>query len=101
MNRREMIAGMVALPAAQSGMIQNTGQVNLGILEAPAPKSHEERAKQYAICQERGHVAGISAVTTTLVYCPDGCGPHPPFDICKYCGTSFRFVTTMEEENKP
>jgi len=101
MNRREMIAGMVALPAAQSGMIQNTGHGTTGVVGSPTPMSYVERVRQYAICQERGHVAGIPPVSTNLIYCPDGCGPHPPFDICKYCGTSFRFVTTMEEENKP
>lgn len=104
MNRRQAItamAGVVTIAAAtgaeaQTGFLAYSGGSEYVVFQ-PTPVPPEERKRQYAICKERGHVAGQNQITNAIYYDPS----QPQFDTCKFCGTSFRWVTTMEETNQP
>jgi len=104
MNRRELIAGaaavVVAAPAVSQTMDSSVSYCHAvgQNLVCDVPPSLEERNRQYAICKDRGHVAEISlGVTFAAVYNAD----QSSWSTCKYCRTQFRYVTTMEEANKP
>lgn len=131
MNRRELIAAGVAaavgVPAAaqQSWKIECTPEncltTNLSpfgptpeanILGGTHALSAEEKAQQYALCQERGHTPTIFAPTFQATYATGIIQQdHRPavypnlgsgeWQTCWYCKTRYRFVTTMEEEGKP
>ena len=110
MNRREMLAGLAAVPIViagpeQSGVPAGKASDVLGIAQySDTPLWHvidpAERKKQYAICRERGHVAAPEMFVATGTYGPADLN-RPQWSTCKYCGTGFRFVTTMEENNPP
>lgn len=44
--------------------------------------------QEYAICQERKHVKSGQKVNEEGVW-----------DVCKYCGVLFRYVTKLEEKD--
>lgn len=48
--------------------------------------------KEYEICKKRNHQKSGKRVTE---------GSGSPWEVCKYCTTWFRFVTKLEERNKP
>lgn len=48
------------------------------------------RREAYEICVERGHKE------SGVVLCS-----NPPWDVCKFCGTHFRFETRLVESNIP
>lgn len=89
MNRRDamtsIVGGIVTLPAIGQSLITPS---------APAP---EDRRKQYDICKERGHVAAPFQTENAVYFSSD----TPRSEMCKFCGTYFRFVTTLEESNIP
>ena len=118
MNRRQfglLALGATAIPAAaqslgrscapdcgssqQSGataVIAQTGVVTLGPTLNGLPEIPlAERKRQFAICAERGHSPAPPIVVASNY------AQGPPWETCKFCGTLYRFVTTMEEENKP
>lgn len=119
MNRRELIAGgiaaaVVAPVAAQSDGKYTLSTATMNTVTIPAQVSHEERCKQYAICQQRGHRPTVygsmhynSITTLTFKIIPDSApSPYPnvgegDWMECWDCKTSYRFVTTMEEKGKP
>jgi len=120
MNRRELIAGAAAVAAAAplaaqtSTSAEATGQYAI-VGQAQPEVSPEERTRQYEICKLRGHMptnpgnAGSMAYASPAIFIAVPPGPamvYPnvgagAWQECWYCKTRWRFVTTMEEENKP
>jgi hypothetical protein len=119
MNRREMIIGASALGAAlpAQGQFSTTGTTSLLHADPRPPEPiPEEKSKQYAICLQRGHrptIAGYNPYEVSIggMYVQPATldRPESPYgqigstrwEECFYCKTRWRFVTTMEEENKP
>ena len=50
----------------------------------------QQRAEEYAICQRRGHSPAPTILTVL-----------PPMNVCKYCGTHYRFEEAQVEQNVP
>lgn len=96
MNRREVISGVAAVTIAG---VSNAQMGNVYTVTTPVEPTPEERKRQYAICKERGHTAGFdrNQVTFAITY-PDD---YVCFSRCKFCGTDYRFVTNLEENNTP
>ena len=99
MKRRDFILGATAVAVPGSGQVTLTGDLSSsGIVNViPAPMPLEERKRQYAICKERGHVAGYPFPGTIAIWAP----PPPPPPTCKYCGTTFWTEQVQHEVNVP
>lgn len=94
MNRRELIAGVVAA------------------VVVPPVTGQSSEQQQYAICKERGHTptqwgnTHMGFTTGNFIAIPDGPSKAYPnvgegeWSTCWHCKTRYRFVTTMEEEGK-
>jgi hypothetical protein len=50
----------------------------------------EERLRAYRICQERGHTP-----SNLVLQC------NPPLNVCKFCGTNYRFTAPELVETNP
>lgn len=49
-----------------------------------------ESQRQYLICKTRGHQPSGMVMDT-----------YPPYETCKYCGTTYRYVTSLDEARTP
>jgi hypothetical protein len=99
MNRREVLTGITVAAAFTpvGGWAETVTGAQSLIQEAePSP---EHKRKQYPICQQRGHAARTESGVYVNAMWRDP--SEPEWSVCKFCGTSFRFVTHMEETNKP
>jgi hypothetical protein len=101
MNRRDAIkntVGIVAATVTAPVHAQESTMLSHGYIQAVPDKiPPEERKKQYAICKVRGHAAAEIFEVEAIYHGPDYVEPST----CRYCGTVYRFVTTMEESNTP
>lgn len=97
MNRRQAISSMAALTTATfTGNAQFIPtSTNTFTLSSDIPL--DERRKQYAICKERGHATAEIQATFAVAHLTG----YVESMICKYCGTSYRYVQTIEESNTP
>ena len=50
----------------------------------------DERAVQYAECIRRGHQTSNRVLTS-----------NPPWQVCRFCGTHFRYEQRLIEQNEP
>lgn len=49
-----------------------------------------QRIEAYEVCKERGHAPSAKVIATI-----------PPWNVCRYCGTSYRSQSILEEQNVP
>ena len=67
-----------------SGSHQRASMAEVGLTEL------DERSRQYRICAERGHVPSDVVLSS-----------NPPWQVCRHCGTQYRYETKLVEANVP
>jgi len=50
----------------------------------------EALLRAYEVCRERGHTPSGQVLTS-----------NPPWNVCKFCGTHFRYEQRLIESNTP